>query len=142
MAVKIALVTLRQEFHDNFNNEPKGGGKVTQIFKLPFTKGYCVAIGRNPRLNLAEEVIYTPSQWMTRHIGHLRCLESGSGLIYILDIEADERFKIYNTKNGLQITRQHRFSDGDCLKLDGVPVFLDYVEKETDDSEEFKATTW
>lgn len=142
MPAKIALVTLRQEFHDNLNIEPKGGGKINQVFKLPFTKGYCVAIGRNPRLNLAEEVIYTPSQWITRHIGHLRCLESGSGLIYILDIEADERFKIYDTKTGKTVVRQHRFFNGDCLKLDGVPVFLDYMEKENEDSDDFKATAW
>jgi hypothetical protein len=144
MIDKIAIVTLRQEFHDDIKNEPKGGGRAKQVFTLPFKKGYCVAIGRNPFLHWGDEVIYTPSQWITRHIGHLRCLESGGGLIYILDIEVrEEKIKIFDHRTMEQVKRQHKFSNGDCLKLDGVPVFLEYVEKSTgDDIDNCKETSW
>lgn len=142
--MKTATLTLRQDFHDNLAKEPSGAGKVCASYKLPFEKGYCIPVGRNPKLGLANEVIYVPSQYITRHLGLIRCVETAQGTLHIFSFDSDKT-KVFNNHNGEEIVKLHTFKDGDCLKLDGVPVFLEYCinlsEKDTGNVS-FKDTVW
>lgn len=142
--MKYATLTLRQEFHDNLSQDPRGGGRTSACHKLPFERGYCVALGRNPKLTLCNEVIYIPSNFITRHIGYIRCAENTrEELLHILNVETI-KLDVYNHQKQEKILRQHIFKDGDCLKLDSVPVFIEYkilkeVNKDTGDG---KNTIW
>lgn len=142
--MKYATLTLRQELHDNLKQEPRGAGKTYASHKIPFERGYCVAIGRNPLLTLCNEVVYIPSNFITRHIGYIRCAEnSREELLHILNIDT-VKTDVFNYHTQDKIIKQHIFKNGDCLKFDSVPVFLEYkiLEDKAKDTGDFKNTIW
>lgn len=146
--MRIAIISLLQKKHDDIfeGNTLRGCGYTTPYYQIPLKPGHTIALGRSPIIEKADEVIYIPSDYITRHIGYIRCIETNKGeLLHVLTLETNKHTLV--TPSGLPIPREYIFKNGDKLKVEGLPISLIYAipnipstTTEIDDLEDSKLT--
>lgn len=145
--MRIAIISLLQKKHDDIfeGKTVRGCGYTAPYYQIPLKPGHTIALGRSPIIEKADEVIYIPSDYITRHIGYIRCIETNKGEpLHVLTLETNKH-TLLNTA-GLPIPREYVFKDGDKLKVEGLPISLVYTLSiprmitETDELEDSKQT--
>jgi hypothetical protein len=96
-------------------------GYTAPYYRIPFKIGYTVALGRSPVIEHTDEGIYIPSDYVTRHIGVIRCTKSiNDELLHVLSTESQ---KTIFYKNDKPIPSNY----GDILSLGVLPITLQYT---------------
>ena len=127
-----AIINLVQEKHCNLPNKSNTNisttntcGYVSAYYKIPLQPGYTVAIGRSPVIELADEVLYVPSNYVTRHIGYIRCVKTATEeLLHILTVETS-KLDFYN-KHNEPLPRKYVLKDNDVIKFENLPIKMFY----------------
>lgn len=143
--MRIAIISLLQKKHDDIfeGKTVRGCGYTAPYYQIPLKPGHTIALGRSPIIEKADEVIYIPSDYITRHIGYIRCIETNRGeLLHVLTIETNKH-NLY-THSGELVPREYIFKDGDKLKVENLPISLKYTLVDSlnidDDTEDSKLT--
>lgn len=132
--MRIAIISLLQKKHDDIlgGGTLRGCGYTAPYYQIPLKPGHTIALGRSPIIEKADEVIYIPSDYITRHIGYIRCIETNRGeSLHVLTLETNKHTLLNSV--GLPIPREYVFKDGDKLKVEGLPISLTYTLSDTPD---------
>lgn len=128
--MNFAIIKLEQKKHTKISSNTgldrphNACGHTAPYYRIPLKPGYTVAIGRSPMIEHADEGIYIPSDYVSRHIGFIRCTESvNEEILHVLSIESK---KVIFYKDEEPITNNYILRNGDILKLGALPITLNY----------------
>ena len=128
--MNFAIIKLEQKKHTKKSSNTDLGrphnacGHTAPYYRIPLKPGYTVALGRSPLTEDANEGIYIPSDYVSRHIGFIRCTNSvNDELLHILSVESK---KMIITKDDVTIPNNYILRDGDILKIEALPITIQY----------------
>jgi hypothetical protein len=128
--MNFAIIKLEQKKHTKKSSNTELGrphtacGYTAPYYRIPLKPGYTVALGRSPLTENTDEGIYIPSDYVSRHIGFIRCTESVNGeILHVLSIESK---KMIITKDDVAISNNYILRDGDILKIEALPITIQY----------------
>ncbi len=129
--MNFAIIKLEQKKHTRISSNTTNLGRphnacgyTAPYYRIPFKPGYTVAIGRSPLTKDADEGIYIPSDYVSRHVGFIRCTNSvNDELLHVLSVESQ---KIIITKDDEPISKNYILRDGDILKIEALPITIQY----------------
>lgn len=105
-------------------------GHTSPYYRIPLKPGYTVALGRSPLVDQADESIYIPSAFVSRHVGFIRCTNNvNDETLHILLVESK---KTIFYKDDEPVSSNYILRDGDILRIGMFPITLRYnLEKES-----------
>jgi hypothetical protein len=129
--MNFAIIKLEQKKHTRISSNTTDLGRphnacgyTAPYYRIPLKPGYTVAIGRSPLTKDADEGIYIPSDYVSRHVGFIRCTNSvNDELLHVLSVESQ---KIIITKDDEPISKNYILKDGDILKIETLPITIQY----------------
>jgi len=128
--MNFAIIKLEQKKHTKKSSNTGLGrphnacGYTAPYYRIPLKPGYTVAIGRSPLIEDADEGIYIPSDYVSRHVGFIRCTNSvNDELLHVLSVESK---KMIITKDDITISNNYILRDGDILKIEALPITIQY----------------